>query len=224
MKKIILLLVMSMMVMAGCQNADENKDSQNSQDNQASDKVAESFDPTTLDYSEYPQVTLTLESGDEMTIALFPEIAPNTVNNFIDLCDSGFYDGLTFHRVIDGFMMQGGDPNGDGTGGPGYTIKGEFTDNDFNNPLKHIKGVVSMARTQMPDTAGSQFFIMQTDYPSLDGSYAAFGYVFEGQDVIDQVCQMETGANDEPVTPVVIKSMTVSLNGYEPGEVEKIED
>lgn len=217
MKKIItMIMVLSLSILlVACQNA---------QTEPTSDNELVSFDPTTATYSDYPQVTLTLESGDEMTMALFPEIAPNTVNNFIDLCQSGFYDGLTFHRVIDGFMMQGGDPEGTGQGGPGYSIKGEFTDNDINNPIKHVKGVVSMARTRMPDTAGSQFFIMQTEYPSLDGAYAAFGYVFEGQEVIDKVCQMETDANDKPLSPVVIKSMTLNLNGYEPEEVVKIED
>ncbi|MGB3368451.1 MAG: peptidylprolyl isomerase [Acidaminobacteraceae bacterium] len=168
--------------------------------------------------------TLELESGEIMKIALFPEIAPNTVNNFISLSSSGFYDGLTFHRVIPGFMIQGGDPLGNGMGDPGYSIKGEFTSNGFENNLPHIKGVLSMARSNDNDSAGSQFFIMQKDSDFLDEDYASFGYVSEGIDLVDKIVTVEIGKNDMPKEPVIIKSITVELNGYNPAEVVKVGD
>ena len=135
-----------------------------------------------------PVVTITMENGDVMKAELYPEIAPNTVNNFISLVKKGFYDGLIFHRVIKGFMIQGGDPNGDGTGGSKDTIKGEFSSNGVDNPLKHTRGVISMARSQSNDSASSQFFIMHEDAPSLDGEYAAFGCAYSGMDIVDKIC------------------------------------
>lgn len=152
---------------------------------------------------------LTLESGQEMVIELYPEYAPKTVENFLSLVKHKFYDGLLFHRVISGFMIQGGCPKGNGTGGPGHTIEGEFASNGFENPLKHTRGVLSMARAQHPNSAGSQFFIMHKDSPHLDGQYAAFGKVIEGLEVIDIIAKNETDSFDKPLTPVVIKSIMV---------------
>lgn len=183
----------------------------------------ETFDPTGLDYSKYPVATIELESGETIKAALFPEIAPNTVNNFIKLSQSGFYDGLIFHRVIPDFMVQGGDPEGTGFGNPGYSIRGEFTDNGHSNPLNHIRGVLSMARSRDKDSAGSQFFIMQKDTSSLDGQYASFGYVFEGIEVVDDIAKVERDQNDKPLEPVVIKSIKIEFNGYEPAAVDKLE-
>ena len=140
---------------------------------------------------------------------LYPEIAPNTVNNFLSLINKGFYDGLIFHRVIAGFMIQGGDPDGVGTGGPGYSIKGEFAQNGFTNDLRHTAGVLSMARSMMPDSAGSQFFIMHKDAPHLDGAYAAFGKVTEGQDVVDKIATVDTDYSDAPMEPQMMIKVTV---------------
>ena len=184
---------------------------------------AVAFDPLTVDYAKEPMATIELETGEIIKVSLFPEVAPNTVNNFIELSQSGFYDGLTFHRVIPDFMIQGGDPEGTGMGNPGYRIKGEFNDNDFSNPLKHTKGVISMARSRDKDSAGSQFFIVQKDYASLDGQYASFGYVIEGIDVVDRVASVERDKNDMPLVPVVIKSIQIDLNGYQPSEVVKLD-
>ena len=156
-----------------------------------------------------PIVTITMEDGSIIKVELYPEIAPNTVANFISLVKKGFYDGLTFHRVIRGFMIQGGCPQGTGTGGPGYHIKGEFSGNGVQNNLKHTKGVISMARAMDPNSAGSQFFIMHEDSPHLDGQYAAFGKVVEGIDAVDYIATVRTNPMDKPLTPVVIKSMTV---------------
>ncbi len=173
-------------------------------------------DASAIDKTKTPTAILTLETGEVVKLSLFPEIAPNTVNNFIDLAQNKFYDGLIFHRVIKGFMVQGGDPMGTGMGGPGYTIKGEFNENGFANGLKHTKGVISMARTREMDTAGSQFFIMHEDSESLDGKYASFGIVIEGLDVIDEIALTQVDKNDKPLEAVVIKSITIELNGYEP--------
>ncbi len=161
----------------------------------------------------YPIVTFEMENGDKMVAELYPEIAPNTVNNFISLVNSGFYNGKIFHRVIKGFMIQGGCPDGTGMGGPGYQIKGEFTGNGFKNDLKHTKGVLSMARAQNPNSAGSQFFVMHEVSPHLDGQYAAFGKVVEGVDVIDAIANTKTGFQDKPSTPQVLKSVTVDTKG-----------
>ncbi|MEE8885750.1 MAG: peptidylprolyl isomerase [Eubacteriales bacterium] len=169
-----------------------------------------------------PVVTITMADGKVIKAELYPEIAPNTVNNFISLIKKGFYDGLTFHRIIPGFMIQGGDPDGDGTGGPGYSIKGEFAGNGFKNDLSHTAGVLSMARAMDPDSAGSQFFIMHAAADYLDGQYAAFGKVIEGMENVNKIALTDTDWNDRPKTPVVIKTMTVDTKGVDYPEPEKI--
>jgi len=168
-----------------------------------------------------PIVTITMENGDIMKAELYPEIAPNTVNNFISLVKKGYYDGLIFHRVIRGFMIQGGCPQGTGMGGPGYHIKGEFSYNGFTNTLKHTPGVLSMARTMMPDTAGSQFFLMHETSPHLDGQYAAFGKVIDGLEIVDKIACVKTDYSDRPMQKQVIKSMTVDTFGVDYPEPEK---
>jgi len=171
-----------------------------------------------------PIVTITMENGGVIKAELYPEIAPNTVNNFIDLVNRGFYDGIIFHRVIPGFMIQGGCPEGNGTGGPGYGIKGEFSRNGFKNELKHSKGVLSMARTMDPNSAGSQFFIMVADAPHLDDQYAAFGKVIEGIDVADGIVATKTDRQDRPYEDQVIKKMEVETFGETYKEPEIIEE
>lgn len=160
-----------------------------------------------------PIVTFEMENGDIMKAELYPEIAPNTVNNFISLINKRFYDGLIFHRVISGFMIQGGCPQGIGTGGPGYNIKGEFKQNGFTNNLKHSAGVLSMARAMHPDSAGSQFFIMHKNAPHLDGAYAAFGQIIEGMDVVNKIAETDTDYNDRPLEKQVMKKVTVDTKG-----------
>ena len=172
--------------------------------------------------AQNPIVTITMNTGDVMKAELYPETAPNTVNNFISLIKKGFYDGVGFHRIIAGFMIQGGDPDGNGMGGPGYSIKGEFTSNGFKNDLKHSKGVLSMARTQIPDSAGSQFFIMHADAPHLDGEYAAFGKLTEGFDVLDKIATTATDWSDIPRTPQVMESVTVETFGTDYDEPETL--
>ena len=169
-----------------------------------------------------PVVTITMENGDQIRAELYPHIAPNTVNNFISLIRKGFYDGLIFHRIIKGFMIQGGDPEGSGMGGPGYFIKGEFDQNGFSNDLKHTKGVLSMARSMMPDSAGSQFFIMHKAAPHLDGSYAAFGKVIDGMDVLDQFATAATDRSNRPFDTQMMKRVTVDCFGTEYPEPEII--
>jgi peptidyl-prolyl cis-trans isomerase B (cyclophilin B) len=168
-----------------------------------------------------PIVTITMENGDVMKAELYPDIAPNTVNNFISLVKKGFYDGVIFHRVIKGFMIQGGDPQGIGIGGPGYSIKGEFSQNGFANDLKHTPGVLSMARSMMPDSAGSQFFIMHETSPHLDGAYAAFGKVIEGLDVVDKIANVPTDYSDKPRQEQKMKTVTVETFGVDYPEPEK---
>lgn len=168
-----------------------------------------------------PIITITMQNGSVMKGELYPEIAPNTVNNFISLVKKGYYNGLIFHRVIPGFMIQGGCPDGTGMGGPGYSIKGEFTQNGFKNDLKHTKGVLSMARTMAPNSAGSQFFIMHQTSPHLDGAYAAFGKITEGLDVIDVIAGVRTDFRDRPLEDQVIKSMEIDTLGVDYPEPEK---
>lgn len=168
-----------------------------------------------------PIVTITMTNGDVMKAELYPEIAPNTVNNFISLINDGFYDGLIFHRVIRGFMIQGGCPNGNGMGGPGYTIKGEFSQNHFENKLAHTPGVLSMARAMHPDSAGSQFFIMHETSPHLDGAYAAFGKITEGMDVVNKIAETRTDYSDRPLEEQRIQTMTVETFGVEYPAPEK---
>ncbi|MCM1568842.1 MAG: peptidylprolyl isomerase [Roseburia sp.] len=171
--------------------------------------------------AQNPIVTITMESGDVIKAELYPDIAPVSVNNFISLINKKFYDGLIFHRVIRGFMLQGGCPEGTGMGGPGYSIKGEFAQNGVPNDLKHTKGVLSMARTMMPNSAGSQFFIMHHNAPHLDGSYAAFGKVTEGMDVVNKIAEVPTDYNDKPLENQVMKSVTVETFGVDYPEPEK---
>ena len=172
--------------------------------------------------TQNPVVTFEMENGDLIKAELYPEIAPNTVNNFISLVKKGFYNGLIFHRVINGFMIQGGCPDGIGTGGPGYSIKGEFAQNGIQNDLAHTPGVLSMARAMHPDSAGSQFFIMHKTSPHLDGSYAAFGKVIEGLDVVDKIATTRTDFRDRPMTPQVMKSVTVDTFGVDYPEPETL--
>jgi len=169
-----------------------------------------------------PIITFEMENGKVFKAELYPEIAPNTVNNFISLVTKGFYDGLIFHRVISGFMIQGGDPNGTGMGGPGYSIKGEFRANGFENNLKHTRGVLSMARSMMPNSAGSQFFVMHADYYHLDGQYAAFGKVIEGIEVVDEIAAVRTDYNDRPLSEMKMKKVTAELFGQTYPEPKKV--
>ena len=171
--------------------------------------------------AQNPVVTIEMENGDIIKAELYPEIAPNTVNNFISLVKKGFYNGLNFHRVINGFMIQGGCPQGTGTGGPGYSIKGEFSQNGVQNDLAHTPGVLSMARAMHPDSAGSQFFIMHKDAPHLDGAYAAFGMVIDGMDVVNKIAETRADYSDRPLKEQKIKSMTVDTFGEVYDEPEK---
>ena len=168
-----------------------------------------------------PIVTIVMNDGDVMKLELYPEVAENTVNNFISLVNKGFYDGLTFHRIISGFMIQGGDPDGNGTGGPGYSIPGEFSLNGYDNSLSHDPGVISMARSQHPDSAGSQFFIMHKTSPHLDGAYAAFGKVTEGMDVVNKIAETDTDYSDRPLKVQKMAKVTVDTMGVDYPEPEK---
>lgn len=171
--------------------------------------------------AQNPIVTIEMENDDIIKAELYPEIAPNTVKNFISLVKKGYYDGLIFHRVINGFMIQGGCPDGTGMGGPGYSIKGEFAQNGFANDLKHTEGVLSMARSMMPDSAGSQFFIMHKNAPHLDGAYAAFGKVIEGQDIVNKIATTQTDYSDRPLKKQIMKKVTVDTFGVDYEEPEK---
>ena len=169
-----------------------------------------------------PIVTIEMENGKKIVAELYPHIAPNTVKNFVTLVNQGFYNGVGFHRVIEGFMIQGGCPNGNGMGGPGHSIRGEFRGNGFTNNLKHEAGVLSMARTMAPNSAGSQFFIMHKNSPHLDGQYAAFGRVIEGMDVVNEIATTATDRADKPKTPQVMKNVTVETFGKDYSDVEKM--
>ena len=168
-----------------------------------------------------PIVTITMENGDVMKAELYPEIAPITVENFVNLVKDGFYDGLTFHRIINGFMIQGGDPLGNGTGGSDKTIKGEFSENGAENSISHVRGTISMARSQDYDSASSQFFIMHKDAPHLDGAYAAFGKVTKGQDIVDKIAEVETDFRDAPLEPQMMIKVTADTFGVDYPEPEK---
>lgn len=172
--------------------------------------------------AQNPIITFEMENGDIMKAELYPQVAPNTVNNFISLVNKGFYDGLIFHRVINGFMIQGGDPEGTGMGGPGYGIKGEFAQNGFANDLKHSAGVLSMARSMMPNSDGSQFFIMHKDAPHLDGAYAAFGKIIEGMDVVNKIAEVATDYSDRPMEDQRMKTVTVETFGVDYDEPETV--
>lgn len=174
--------------------------------------------------AQNPVVTFTMKNGDTFKAELYPEIAPQSVNNFISLIQKGFYNGLIFHRVIRGFMIQGGDPQGTGMGGPGYSIKGEFASNGFKNDLKHTEGVLSMARSMFPDSAGSQFFIMHKNSPHLDGEYAAFGKITEGMDIINKIAEVKTNYMDRPLEDQIMETVTVDCFGVEYPEPEKLRE
>ena len=213
-KGVILVGISAMLIgLVGCTN-----------NNTSSQKNDEESEATVEATGELPIATIKVKDFGTIKAELYPDKAPNTVNNFISLSNSGFYDGLIFHRVIKGFMNQGGDPNGVGTGGPGYSIKGEFSNNGYTkNDLKHTAGVLSMARASDPDSAGSQFFIMAEEASYLDGDYAAFGRVIEGMDVVEAINSVETNSNDKPLKDVVIESITVDTKGINYKEPEKIQ-
>lgn len=199
-KSITAAIMTSLFIISGCGTSgpDENED-------------ASTANEVDIDLENPTIVTMTMENGGEVVMELYPDVAPKTVENFVKLASDGFYNGLTFHRVIPGFMIQGGDPEGNGTGGPDHSVEGEFSNNGFENDLSHERGVVSMARSQDPDSAGSQFFIVVEDSTFLDGDYAAFGKVTEGMDVVDEIVSVETGSNDKPVQgqEQVIETITV---------------
>ncbi|MEK4563561.1 peptidylprolyl isomerase [Alkalihalobacillus sp. FSL R5-0424] len=199
-KTVAAAIMTSLFIISGCGTSgpDENED-------------ASTANEVDIDLENPTVVTMTMENGGEVVMELYPDVAPKTVENFVKLASDGFYNGLTFHRVIPGFMIQGGDPDGNGTGGPDYSIEGEFASNGFENDLSHERGVLSMARSQDPDSAGSQFFIMVEDSTNLDGEYAAFGKVTEGMDVVDEIVSVETDGSDKPVEgqEQVIETITV---------------
>ncbi|AKN32666.1 peptidylprolyl isomerase [Clostridium carboxidivorans P7] len=210
---ILLLCVIAAFIIFGCSQKNSAQGS----------KKFKAVDEKTLHDAANPIATITMENGDEIKVELYPKAAPNTVNNFIYLVNKGFYNGLTFHRVIPKFMIQGGCPKGDGTGGPGYKIKGEFAENGFSeNGLKHTRGVISMARSQENDSAGSQFFIMHGDAASLDGKYAAFGKVIKGMDVVDKIVSVDRDSKDKPKVAQVMKKITVETFNKKYGEPETI--
>ncbi len=210
MKRILsLVLVLSLVLATGCQ---------------AKKPATETGGTEVTGGSAGPTVTMSIKNYGDIVLELDPVAAPNTVKNFLSLANDGFYDGLTFHRVISGFMIQGGDPDGVGTGGPGYSIKGEFNSNGFENPIQHARGVISMARAQSPDSAGSQFFIMHADSFFLDGEYAAFGKVISGIEVVDKIAEVEKDTMDKPVVDVIIEKMTVDAKGFDFSNVETIQE
>ncbi len=210
-KLILVTLIMTSLVLVGCATSKSNTNKTAENDTKSSSESSETNSSEAN--KSLPLATISVEGYGVIEAELYPEIAPNTVNNFIDLANKGFYNNLTFHRIIKDFMIQGGDPKGDGTGGPGYSIEGEFTSNGFANSLKHTKGVLSMARSQDPNSAGSQFFIMTKEAPHLDGEYAAFGKVISGLDVLEKIENVKTSSNDKPKEDVVIKSITVDTKG-----------
>ncbi|MGM9934137.1 MAG: peptidylprolyl isomerase [Clostridium sp.] len=212
----IAIMLMIPALLIGCGNSSVSNDSN------SKSITDESTEDNSIESTEnLPIATIEVEGYGIIKAELYPEIAPNTVNNFIYLANSGFYDNLTFHRVIKDFMIQGGDPNGNGTGGPGYSIEGEFTSNGIANSLKHTEGVLSMARAQDPNSAGSQFFIMTKAASHLDGEYASFGKVINGMDVVHEIENVKTGSNDKPKEDIVIKSINVDTKGVDYPEPEK---
>jgi peptidyl-prolyl cis-trans isomerase B (cyclophilin B) len=226
MKKIILLFTVIFVVLAsGCTSKQKNNV-------EPTPEIEEEVEPTQKIETEKgpndknPLVTIEMEDGGVIKVELYPEIAPNTVRNFVSLINSEYYDGLIFHRVMAGFMIQGGDPDGTGGGGPGYSIAGEFTENEFKNELKHERGVISMARTGEPNSAGSQFFIVVADsdnnHASLDGKYASYGKVTEGMETVDKIVSVETGSGDKPKEDQIMKKVTVDTFGVKYGEVVKV--
>jgi peptidyl-prolyl cis-trans isomerase B (cyclophilin B) len=220
MKKVRVFMVLAVIAvllsLLGCGTQTKNNAASQPPKNTSDTSQNNTFNPS---QKNDPIVTITMADGGQIKIELYPKVAPNTVKNFIYLVRKGFYNGLTFHRVIPGFMIQGGDPNGNGTGGPGYSIKGEFTNNGFTNNLKHVRGVVSMARTNDPNSAGSQFFIMVAAAPSLDGNYAAFGKVISGMSEVDKIVNTPRNtATNQPLQKQVMKSVTVDTFGINYGD------
>ncbi|WP_315082086.1 peptidylprolyl isomerase [uncultured Clostridium sp.] len=215
---ILLLVFVSSLGLVGCGNFKDNNTKQNAESNSTTEDTY-SNSPEVI--GNLPLATINVKDYGVIEAVLYPETAPNTVNNFIDLANKGFYNNLKFHRIIKDFMIQGGDPNGDGTGGPGHSIEGEFASNGIANGLKHTKGVLSMARSQNPNSAGSQFFIMTGDAPHLDGEYAAFGKVVSGFDVLDKIGSVKTKSQDMPKDDVIIESITVDSKGVEYNEPNK---
>lgn len=212
------MITLLALFLTGCGSSQEDN-AEDTTENKLSEVKENAAYPS--DVKERPVVTMTMENGEKILLELFPEAAPNTVANFISLIEDGFYDGLIFHRVIPDFMVQGGDPNGNGTGDPGYSIAGEFMSNGFKaNTVKHERGVLSMARTGEPNSAGSQFFIMVKDSPHLDGDYAAFGKVIEGMEVVDSIVSVERDGMDKPLEDQKIESVTVDTKGYDYPEPE----
>lgn len=209
----ILSLFLVLFSMAGCGTQADNGSSKENKGTVSGNKSSGNTDYPS-DVTEDPLVTITMENNEEIKLELYPDIAPNTVANFVTLINKGFYDGLIFHRVIPGFMIQGGDPAGNGTGGPDYSIFGEFSVNGFENNLKHERGVLSMARTNDPNSAGSQFFIMVDESSQLDGQYAAFGKVIEGMEVVDSIVSVERNGSDLPLTEQKMKTVKVDTKGY----------
>nr|WP_295975446.1 peptidylprolyl isomerase [uncultured Bacillus sp.] len=207
---IVAVMLAIVLILTGCGTAGDNGQSGKKNEKKSSEST---------DYSssvkENPIVTITMENGQKIVLELDPKVAPNTVANFISLVEDGFYDGLTFHRVIPGFMIQGGDPEGNGSGGPEYSIEGEFSSNGFENPLKHERGVISMARTSDPNSAGSQFFIMVEEASQLDGDYAAFGKVIEGMETVDAIVSVERDSADKPLEVQKMKKVEVDTKGFD---------
>ncbi|WP_042199624.1 peptidylprolyl isomerase [Paenibacillus camerounensis] len=216
------MMTLLMVFAAGCGNSATNN-AGNAGGNQASPATQAPTEGVPSATASHPVVTIEMDNGGIIKAELYPEVAPNTVNNFISLIQKGFYDGTIFHRVIPGFMIQGGDPEGSGMGGPDYSIAGEFLANGFTNNLQHTEGVLSMARGQDVNSAGSQFFIMAADYPSLDGSYAAFGKVTEGMDVVQAIVSLPRNSSDRPDTPPVMSKITVDTLGVTYPEPDKAE-
>lgn len=206
MKKILACIIMSMLALVGCTTEKE---------------TVREVPNEIVSEDNNPIVTMEVKDMGTIKIELYPKVAPNTVNNFISLVNKGYYDGVTFHRISKGFVIQGGDPEGTGTGGPGYSIKGEFTNNKFENNLSHEPGVISMARTNKPDTAGSQFFIVTGKAKSLDGEYAAFGKVIEGMDIVNKIESVDTNG-ESPIQPVIMEKVTVDTKGINYPEPEKV--
>ncbi len=201
------------LALIGCSTSNKTSKEETNTGSNDNKEIYLSKETEKKEWDKNPVATIEMEDGKIIKMELYPEIAPNTVRNFISLANSKFYDGLIFHRVISSFMIQGGDPEGTGMGGPDYSIYGEFTNNQFENTLLHTKGVISMARSNDKNSAGSQFFIMHGDTPSLDGDYAAFGKVIEGMDVVDSIAQVETGSDDRPKKDIKIKSISVDTFG-----------
>ena len=217
---VFLALIVCLLGFSACADETGAPETTVPQSEQTTDKPE--TEETTVANGENPIITITMQNGGVIKVELYPDVAPNTVNNFISLAQKGFYDGLIFHRVIPGFMIQGGDPEGMGYGGPGYAIKGEFSANGFENELAHTRGVISMARSSAPDSAGSQFFIMVEDAPHLDGEYAAFGKVIEGMDVVDEIVAADTDANDKPYDDQIMQTVTVDTRGVDYPEPETL--